>query len=140
VPGLHELVDKQFSQTAFYTLYLPLSRISTPSPTVIYTDMSILANKRGRNPRKVRPPEETEIAFEDRYLTPTISSGQFSICVGLLLPMAIMSEYSRCQRKHTRSGLDGQRGTIMPNRDKTFLFVLYICSTESALSYNPPLS
>jgi hypothetical protein len=35
----------------------------------------------------------------------------------------------------------GQRGTIMPNRDKPFLFVLYIYSAEGALSYkkkNPP--
>jgi hypothetical protein len=35
----------------------------------------------------------------------------------------------------------GQIGTIMPNGDKTFLFVLYICSAEGALSYkNPPLN
>jgi hypothetical protein len=35
-------------------------------------------------------------------------------------------------KKYTRL-VRGQRGTIMPNGDKTFLFVLYICSAEGAI-------
>jgi hypothetical protein len=41
-------------------------------------------------------------------------------------------------KKYTRL-VRGQRGTIMPNGDKTFLFVLYICSAEGALSYKKSL-
>jgi hypothetical protein len=49
-------------------------------------------------------------------------------------------EYSRCQKKYTRLGLDARiKGTIMPNGDKTYLFVLYICSAEGAISYKKPL-
>jgi hypothetical protein len=53
----------------------------------------------------------------------------------ITMPQTLL-EYSRCQKKYTRLGLDaGQRGIIMLSGDKPFLFVLYICSAEGTLSY-----
>jgi hypothetical protein len=48
---------------------------------VIYTNESMLMTERAGKPRKVRRSVGTEIAFEDRYLAPTFSSGRISICV-----------------------------------------------------------
>jgi hypothetical protein len=44
----------------------------------------MLMAERGGKPRKVRS-VRTEIAFEDRYLAATFSSGRISICVGVAI-------------------------------------------------------
>jgi hypothetical protein len=48
----------------------------------------------------------------------------------------LLLEYSRCQRNTLGwDKMRGQRGIIMTNGDKPFLFVLKICNAEGALSY-----
>jgi hypothetical protein len=47
---------------------------------VIYTDKSTLTIGCGGTPRKVHRPAGAEIAFEDRCLALTFSSGRISIC------------------------------------------------------------
>jgi hypothetical protein len=69
------------------------------STKVIYTNESSLTTGRSGKTQKVQRPAGTEIAFEDRYLAPNLSSGQiFNLRISCYYPNCYSKTYSKRAR------------------------------------------